>query len=204
VSSKLLIGLTGGIGSGKTSVANGFAERGASVIDTDVISRDLTASGGAAIATIRLAFGDTMITAQGAMDRAKMRALIFSDANQKARLEAILHPMIYNEVVRQTTNATGLYMVYVIPLLVETGRWNRTNLNRILVVECEEELQVQRVMQRDGLSEQMVKSIMAQQATRAQRLAVATDIIQNQTTVDALMPEIDRLHQLYYQLSSVN
>lgn len=204
MSSKLLIGLTGGIGSGKTSVANGFAERGASVIDTDVISRDLTASGGAAIATIRLAFGDTMITAQGAMDRAKMRALIFSDANQKARLEAILHPMIYNEVVRQTTNATGLYMVYVIPLLVETGRWNRTNLNRILVVECEEELQVQRVMQRDGLSEQMVKSIMAQQATRAQRLAVATDIIQNQTTVDALMPEIDRLHQLYYQLSSVN
>lgn len=204
ISDKLLIGLTGGIGSGKTSVANGFAERGASVIDTDVISRDLTASGGAAITAIRLAFGDTMITSQGAMDRAKMRALVFSDVNQKARLEAILHPMIYNEVVRQTNSATGLYMVYVVPLLVETGRWNLSNLDRILVVDCDEELQIQRVMQRDGLSEQMVKAIMAQQATRTQRLAVATDIIQNQSTVDALMPEIDRLHRLYCELSSVN
>ena len=200
MSSKLLIGLTGGIGSGKTSVANGFAERGASVIDTDVIARDLTASGGAAISAIQSVFGDTMITAQGAMDRTKMRSLIFSDINQKARLEAILHPMIYSEVVRQTTKATGLYMVYVVPLLVETGRWNLLNLNRILVVDCDEELQVQRVMQRDKLSEQMVKTIMAQQATRNQRLAVATDVIQNQTTVDALTPEIERLHQWYCQL----
>jgi dephospho-CoA kinase len=204
VSSKLLIGLTGGIGSGKTSVANEFAERGASVIDTDIISRDLTAPGGNAIAAIRLAFGDPMITAQGAMDRAKMRGLIFSDARQKARLEAILHPMIYNEVTRQTNNATGPYMVYVIPLLVETGRWNRSNLDRILVVDCEEELQVQRVMLRDGLSENLINSIMTQQATRTQRLAVATDVIQNKTTIAALMPEIDRLHQLYGHLSSVN
>lgn len=201
MSSKLLIGLTGGIGSGKTSVANGFAELGASVIDTDVISRELTASGGAAISAIRSAFGDTMITAQGAMDREKMRELVFSDASQKARLEAILHPAIYTELLHRTKNVSGLYMIYVIPLLVETGRWNQSNLDRILVVDCEEELQIQRVMQRDELSEQMVKAIIAQQATRAQRLAVATDVIQNKTTVAALMPEIDRLHQLYCQLS---
>ncbi|PRC91398.1 dephospho-CoA kinase [Solimicrobium silvestre] len=198
---KFLIGLTGGIGSGKTSVANGFAERGASVIDTDAIAHSLTAPGGTAITAIQAAFGNDIISPQGAMDRAKMRALVFSDVRQKLRLEAILHPMIRAEVARQTKLATGPYIIYVVPLLVEKGHWK---LARILVVDCDEELQMQRVMQRDGLSEQVVKAIMAQQATRTQRLAVATDVIQNQGAFEALIPEIDRLHQLYCQLSSAN
>lgn len=199
---KLLIGLTGGIGSGKSSVANCFAERGASIIDTDVISLSLTAPNGEAIAEIRHAFGDDMITAQGAMDRDKMRALVFSDAHQKSRLEAILHPMIFAEAIRQTNHAHGLYIIYVVPLLVETGRWDQWGkLARILVVDCDERLQIQRVMQRNGLSEQQVKAIIVQQATRAERLAVATDVIENQTTIAALMPQIDRLHQLYTTLS---
>jgi dephospho-CoA kinase len=201
-STKLIIGLTGGIGSGKTSVANAFAELGASVIDTDVIARDITAPNGEAIPAIRLAFGDDMITPQGAMDRAKMRALVFSDdeANQKAQkaqLEAILHPMIYAEAVRQANNATGMYVVCVVPLLVESKRLSQWNFARILVVDCDEELQIQRVMFRDGFSEQLVKSIMEKQATRAERLAVASDIIRNQTSIEALRPEIDRLHQMY-------
>lgn len=200
---KLLIGLTGGIGSGKSSVANGFAERGASIIDTDVISLALTSPNGAAIAAIRQAFGDPMITPQGAMDREKMRALVFSDSHQKSRLESILHPMIFDEAIRQTNEASGLYIIYVVPLLVETGRWNQWGkLARILVVDSDEQLQIQRVVQRDGLSEQQVKAIIGQQATRAQRLAIATDVIKNQTTIEALTPEIDRLHRLYCNLSS--
>lgn len=200
ITNKPLIGLTGGIGSGKTLVANGFADRGASVIDTDAISHSLTAPNGAAIAEIRTTFGEEMINAQGAMDRTKMRNLIFSDAVQKYRLESILHPMIRSEIARQTNTATGTYIIYVVPLLVETGNWN---LSRILVVDCDEELQIKRVMQRDGLTESTVRAIMKQQATRAQRLSIATDIIQNQTTFEALIPEIDRLHQLYSQLSPV-
>lgn len=201
VTNKLLVGLTGGIGSGKTSVAQLFAERGASVIDTDVISHGLTVPGGAAIPAIQAAFGEQMVNSEGALDRAKMRELIFSDASHKACLESILHPMIRAEIARQANSATGLYLMFVVPLLVETGHWN---LPRILVVDCAEELQIKRVMQRDGLSEQLVKSIMAQQASRAQRLAVATEVIHNETSVEALVPEIDRLHQLYCQLSGSN
>jgi dephospho-CoA kinase len=198
---KLLVGLTGGIGSGKTSVANLFAERGASVIDTDVISHSLTSPGGAAIPAIQAAFGPQMITQEGAMDRVKMRELIFADASQKVRLEAILHPMIRAEIAQQTSKATGVYIMFVVPLLVETGHWN---LPRILVVDCDEALQIQRVMQRDGLSEQFIKNIIAQQATREQRLAVATDVLHNQGTIEALIPEVDRLHRLYCQLRGGN
>ncbi len=196
---KLLVGLTGGIGSGKSSVANGFAALGASIIDADAISHQLTLPGGAAINPIRVTFGDHMITPEGAMDRAKMRALIFSDSGQKKQLEAILHPLIRAEVAHQTATAEGLYIMYVIPLLVETGNWK---LARILVVDCAEEVQIERVMQRDHLPENLIQKIMAQQASRAQRLAVATDVISNQGTFEDLIPEINRLHQLYCQLSS--
>lgn len=195
---KLLVGLTGGIGSGKTSVANGFAQLGASVIDADAIAHSLTTPGGAAIPAIEAAFGSDMINAEGAMDRAKMRALIFSDATQKQRLEAIIHPLIRAEVAAQTKAATGPYIIYVVPLLVETGHWT---LSRILVVDCDESLQLQRVIERDGLPESLVAAIMKQQATRAQRLAVATDVIQNDGSFEALIPEIERLHKLYSELS---
>lgn len=202
ISDRLVVGLTGGIGSGKTIVADGLAKRGASIVDTDVIARELTAMNGAAIDAIRFAFGDDMIAANGAMDRAKMRALIFSDVKKKAQLESILHPMIYAEVARQVSSATGLYVVVVIPLLVETGRWSLSNLDRILVVDCDEEIQIQRVMKRDGYSAELVKTIMAQQASRAQRLAMATEIIGNQTNIEALNAEIDRLHQTYCRLAN--
>jgi len=200
-SGKLQVGLTGGIGSGKTSVANAFAERGASIVDTDAIAHQLTAPGGSAIAALEARFGKDMITAQGAMDRSKMRALIFSDAHQKLQLEAILHPMIRAEVARQTLEATGAYIIYVVPLLVETGHWK---FSRILVIDCDEEQQIQRVMHRDGLSKNLILSIIQQQATRAQRLAIATDVLRNQDTFETLIPEIDRLHKIYSELSRSN
>jgi dephospho-CoA kinase len=201
ITNKLLVGLTGGIGSGKTSVANGFAQLGATVIDADAIAHSLTIPGGAAIPAIQSAFGNDMIAADGAMDRAKMRSLIFSDTAQKQRLESIIHPLIRAEVARQTSTATGLYIMYVVPLLVETGHWK---LSRILVVDCAESLQLERVIQRDGLAESLVSAIMKQQATRAQRLAVATEVIQNEGTFEALIPEIERLHNLYVELSLSN
>jgi dephospho-CoA kinase len=200
-SSKLLIGLTGGIGSGKTSVANAFADRGASIVDTDAIAHRLTAPGGSAMAAIEARFGKNMITPEGAMDRRKMRELVFSDANQKIQLEAILHPMIRAEVAKQTLEATGAYIIYVIPLLVETGHWK---FSRILVIDCDEAQQIQRVMQRDGLSKDFIQSIIAQQATRAERLAIATDVLQNQGAFETLIPEIDRLHKIYSELSPSN
>ena len=199
--SKFIVGLTGGMGSGKTSVANAFAARGASIIDTDAIAHQLTAPGGIAIPAITRNFGKTMLTQQGAMDRAKMRSLIFSDARKKMLLESILHPMIRAEVAKQTELASGFYVIHVVPLLVESSRWK---FSRVLVIDCDEDQQIQRVMQRDGLTEALTKSIIAQQATRQQRLAIATDVLQNQGAFETLIPEIDRLHKLYCQLSSSN
>lgn len=198
---KFTVGLTGGIGSGKTRIANEFAARGASIIDTDAIAHQLTAPGGNAIPAIEANFGKEMLTPQGAMDRTKMRELIFSDAKQKLQLEAILHPMIRAEAAIQTELATGIYIMYVVPLLVESGHWK---FSRILVIDCDEDRQIQRVMQRDGLAENLIKSIIARQATRQQRLAIATDVIQNQGAFETLIPEIDRLHKLYCHLSSSN
>ena len=195
------VGLTGGIGSGKTSVANAFAARGASIIDTDLIAHALTAPNGAAIAAIAAAFGPDVITPEGAMDRAKMRALVFSDVSQKNLLEALLHPMIRAEVARQAAAARGTYLMFVVPLLAETGHWK---FSRILVVDCEVAQQIERVMQRDKLPADLIQAIIAQQATRAQRLAIATDVLLNQGDFESLIPEIDRLHKLYCDLSSSN
>ena len=200
-SNKFIVGLTGGIGSGKTSVANAFAARGATIIDTDAIAHQLTAPGGTANSAIAANFGETMLTQQGAMDRVKMRSLIFSDATKKALLESILHPMIRAEVAKQTGLATGPYVIYVVPLLVESSHWK---FPRVLVIDCDEDKQIQRVMQRDGLAEDLIRSIVAQQATRQQRLAIATDVLQNQGAFETLIPEIDRLHRLYCELSSSN
>ena len=195
------VGLTGGIGSGKTSVANAFAARGASIIDTDLIAHALTAPNGAAIAAIAAAFGPDVITPEGAMDRAKMRALVFSDVSQKNLLEALLHPMIRAEVARQAAAARGTDLMFVVPLLAETGHWK---FSRILVVDCEVAQQIERVMQRDKLPADLIQAIIAQQATRAQRLAIATDVLLNQGDFESLIPEIDRLHKLYCDLSSSN
>lgn len=198
---KITVGLTGGIGSGKTSVANAFAERGASIIDTDLIAHQLTAPNGHAIAAIAAAFDNDVIAADGSMDRAAMRARVFSDPVQKSLLESILHPMIRAEVNQQARAAQGAYLMVVVPLLAETGHWK---FSRILVVDCDEAQQIERVMLRDRLPLHIIQSIIAQQVSRAERLAIATDVLQNQGDFAALLPEIDRLHKIYSDLSSSN
>jgi dephospho-CoA kinase len=197
------IGLTGGIGSGKTTVANLFGERGAALIDTDAIAHQLTTPGGAAIDAIRAGFGDEFIGADGAMDRARMRAHVFADAGARKRLEAVLHPLIRSETARAAQEARGDYLIFVVPLLVESQQW-RTRTSRILVVDCSEEVQIARVMQRNGMVRTQVEAIMAAQATRAERLAAADDVIENNGDTAALLPQIERLHALYLAMAKTN
>lgn len=194
------VGLTGGIGSGKTTVANMFGACGAAVIDTDVIAHQLTREGGIAIPAITSQFGAGFITATGALDRARMRTLVFADPSARHRLEAILHPLIKRECALAAGQAQGLYLLYVVPLLVESGAW-KTRVNRILVVDCPEQLQITRVMNRNGLSEPEVRSIMAAQASREQRLAAADDVVVNDGDPALLKPQVEKLHA-YYQLQA--
>lgn len=196
------IGLTGGIGCGKSTVADLFGALGASIIDTDLIAHALTAPGGAAMPAITAAFGDEFARADdGALDRARMRALVFADPGAKARLEAILHPMIRAETQAQAGAARGAYLVFVVPLLVESGGW-RERVDRVLVIDCAEGTQLARVMARSGLSEVQVKAIMATQVARATRLAAADDVIDNDGEIGALAPQIARLHANYMAFST--
>ncbi|WP_064577253.1 dephospho-CoA kinase [Cupriavidus gilardii] len=203
----LEIGLTGGIGSGKSRVADLFAERGAALIDTDLIAHEITAPGGAAIAALVEAFGPTCLRADGAMDRDAMRALVFSDPTAKARLEAITHPLIREITERRTAriraDGTHPYLIHVVPLLVESGRW-RERVDRVLVVDCSESTQIARVMARNGFSREQVEAIMARQATRAQRLAVADDVIDNDGPVEALPPQVEALDRRYRAMQALS
>ena len=194
------VGLTGGIGSGKSTVADLFAECGAAVIDTDIIARQLTAPGGIAIAPIRARFGDDFIDASGAMDRARMRTHVFSDPAAKQQLEAILHPLIRTETDHAGERAAGSYLTFAVPLLVESGNWKQ-RVGRILVIDCDEQVQLQRVMQRNALTEPQVRAIMATQASRQQRLQAADDVIVNDGARAALLPQVERLHALYEAFS---
>lgn len=197
----LRIGLTGGIGSGKTRVADQLAELGAAIIDTDLIAHSLTQPGGLAIQPLRELFGDHVITPEGALDRAVMRDLVFRDDTARARLEEVIHPMIGTEVQRQAQEATGLYQVFVVPLLVESGRW-RERVDRICVVDCDEETQIARVMQRNGLTAEAVQRILDVQATRQARLAVADDVIVNGagTTPEQLRESVAAKHDFWMSL----
>lgn len=197
------VGLTGGIGSGKTTVADMFAARGAAIIDTDQIAHQLTTPDGLAIPEIRAQFGEAFLTAEGAMDRGKMRAYVFAEPSAKARLEAILHPLIRIETERAARDAQGDYLVFAVPLLVESGSWKQ-RVSRVLVVDCAEETQVRRVMMRSGLSEAQVRAIMAAQASRQQRLAAADDVIDNDGDALALVPQVDRLHGQYLEFARGN
>lgn len=190
------VGLTGGIGCGKTTVADMFAELGASVIDTDVIAHSLTAPHGAAMPALLAEFGADFATADGALDRARMRALVFTDATARARLEGILHPRIREATAAAAAIATGDYVIFVVPLLIESGTW-RERVTRVLAIDCPEEIQVARVMARSGISEEQVRAIMAAQVTRAQRRAAADDIILNDDGLDALYPQVELLHAMY-------
>lgn len=198
---RLKIGLTGGIGSGKSYVAALLEQWGASIVDTDVIAHQLTAPQGAAIASIRQQFGDSFITAAGAMCRDQMRELVFNDPSQRQILQGILHPLIRDFTFRQVEQAQGCYVVVVVPLLVESGRWI-DQVDRVCVVDCEEATQIARVQQRSGLTLDQIKRIMDAQATRAQRLAVADDIILNdaQTTLAQLTQCTQEKHQQWLGL----
>ncbi|MDR2507208.1 MAG: dephospho-CoA kinase [Candidatus Accumulibacter sp.] len=195
-----IVGLTGGIGSGKTSAANLFSSSGALVVDTDAIAHDLTRPGGAAIPGIRAAFGPDAVQDDGRLNRARMRQLVFSDASAKECLEAILHPMIHAETQKRCLQTGAPYIVLVIPLLFETG-FCRREINRILLVDCDEAAQKRRVMARNGLSFGEVCAIMAAQASRAARLAAADDIILNDGGIKMLDRQIARLHQKYVKLA---
>ena len=190
------VGLTGGIGCGKSTVADLFAARGASLVDTDVLAHQLTAPGGAAMPALLRAFGPAFATPEGAMDRTRMRDLVFADPGARSRLEAILHPMIRAATVAAAAAATGPYVLFVVPLLVESGNW-RERVERILAIDCREETQIARVMARNGLPEAQVRAIMAAQATRQQRLDAADDVIDNDVGLEALIPQVDRLHAFY-------
>lgn len=190
------VGLTGGIGSGKSRVADLFADRGVTVIDTDLISRTLTAPGGAAIDAIREVFGPAFITPTGGLDRDKMRARVFSSPEDKARLESLLHPAIREAAIVELADARGDYALLVVPLLVETGAYDAL-VDRVLVVDCPAELQIERVMKRDRLSREQVEAILAVQASRAERRKRADDIIDNQGDPEALAAKVAALDRLY-------
>lgn len=175
----LRIGLTGGIGSGKSTVAASLAAMGASVIDTDAIARRLTQPQGAAIAPIADTFGHDFIDESGALDRARMRERVFADPQARLRLEGILHPLIREETARQAASA-GPIVVFDVPLLVESGRW-REQVDRVLVVDCEEDTQVARVVARSGWTVQAVRQVIAQQARRSERRACADAVIYNES-----------------------
>jgi dephospho-CoA kinase len=194
------VGLTGGIGSGKSAVARLFAERGVTIVDTDQIARSLTTAQGAAMPDIIAEFGAGMADADGAMDRAQMRELVFRDPDAKRRLEAILHPRIRAAVAAAAAIATGPYVIFDVPLLVESGTW-KDRVDRVLVVDCPEAMQVARVMARNGLPEDQVRAIMAAQSPRPARLAAADDVVDNSGKLEDLPGQIDRLHQLYLDFS---
>ncbi len=196
-----VVGLTGGIGSGKSAAAEEFARLGASVVDTDAIAHEVTGPGGAAIPEVKRQFGSAFVDAAGAMDRTQMRDLVFRDPAQKQRLEALLHPMIRAESARRIASATGPYALHVVPLLIESPGY-RERVGRVLVVDCPEELQISRVRQRSGLPEAAIRRIMDAQLQREKRLAAADDVIDNSGSLSAMQQQVRNLHETYLRLAS--
>jgi dephospho-CoA kinase len=197
---KFVVGLTGGIGSGKSAAADEFEKLGATVVDTDAIAHELTGKGGAAVPQVERVFGKDFIAA-GAMDRKRMRDHVFADPAAKRSLEALLHPMIREESARRIAAATGPYVVHVVPLLIESPDY-RKRVDRVLVVDCPEETQVERVRARSGLSEGEARAIMRGQISRAERLAAAHDVIDNGGARAALRNQVAALHKKYLQFAS--
>ncbi len=193
------VGLTGGIASGKSTVADLFAERGVPVIDTDIIARDVVARGQPALDDIRVRFGENMIDAAGNLDRAAMRKAIFADESARLDLEAILHPRIGEEVRRLADEAGGAYQLIVVPLLV--GSPLRHFVDRILVVDCDEDTQVERLLARDAETEAQARRILAAQASREERLEIADDVIDNSGSFEQLEEQVSHLHRRYRRLA---
>lgn len=198
---RLRIGLTGGIGSGKTAVADLLQELGAAVVDADQVAHALTGPDGAAMPALRAAFGEQIVAANGALDRTRMRELAFADTGVRHRLEGILHPLIGQEMRARALRTPGDYLVLVVPLLVEhLDRW-RPDVDRLCVVDCRPETQIARVQKRSGLSEAAVRAILAAQASREQRLAVADDRIPNDGDRETLRAQVEAMHAHYLALA---
>jgi dephospho-CoA kinase len=196
----LKIGLTGGIGSGKSTVAHYFAKFNIPIIDADLISHQLVQPGQPALKSIAEHFGSEILNPDGSLHRDKLRALIFSDAHKKKHLENLLHPLIYAEIAAQIAQLTAAYCLICIPLLIETQKTDE--VDRILVIDCPVEMQVERVKNRSQLAETEIYRIIATQASREQRLAVADDIIDNSISTAHLAEQVKNLHNLYFLLSS--
>ena len=200
----LIVGLTGGIGSGKSTVAELFVQQGAGLIDTDVIAHHLTRANGNAITAIRAAFGNEYITEAGALDRTKLRGLIFSDVAAKQQLERILHPLILEQAKTQLQHVqTKLYIILVVPLLPESPAFQQL-VQRMLLVDCDENTQVARVIARSRMNEVEIRNIIAQQTPRAERLQLADDVIHNETGRDNLAAQVKVLHAQYLRMQNSN
>lgn len=200
----LRIGLTGGIGCGKSTVAKLFSHLGAQIIDTDVIAHELTKANGTALPLLRNEFGTTYFHSDGTLDRHALRELVFSQAQAKLKLEAILHPLILSETLALCHKASSApYLLIVVPLLLSSPDFLRL-VERVLVVDCDEAMQIERVVQRNQLNAQQIKNIIARQTPRAAQLAAADDIIANQLDLNHLSSEVRRLHDIYLQQSSIN
>ena len=196
-----IVGLTGGIGSGKTQVSNAFEALGVPVIDTDLISHAITAPNGLAIPVIREIFGADLIDPSGRLDRDKMRKLVFTDAEARRKLEAILHPLIANVTMASIAqHSIAPYVVLVVPLLAERPQWlNRCD--RVLVIDCELETQISRVMARSNLTREQVLAIIATQASREERKAIANEVIVNESSLEALTQQVRKLHDFYLTMA---
>ncbi|MCY9847970.1 dephospho-CoA kinase [Pectobacterium jejuense] len=195
-----IVALTGGIGSGKSTVADEFAKLGATIVDADIIARQVVEPGEPALDAIRLRFGDAMLNTDGSLNRAALRQQIFSSPEEKQWLNNLLHPLIQQETQTQFQAASAPYILWVVPLLVENGLQQRAQ--RVLVVDVDKETQLARTLARDGISRQQAENILAAQATREQRLAYADDIIDNSRCPNELAPQVAELHRQYLELAA--
>lgn len=196
------IGLTGGVASGKSLVAKKFVALGASLVDTDVIAREVVAPGEPGLAAIRKVFGPSVLDEDGNLDRAAMRELVFDDAAKRKALENLLHPRIRARMLEQIAASKGPYTIVAVPLLVESGF--AALFDRVLVVDCPEETQIARLMRRDRINEQDAAAMLAAQTSRAMRLATADDVIDNSGTLDATNAQVEALHHRYLELAQEN
>lgn len=202
LSRPLRIGLTGGIASGKTTVANFFSDLGAPVIDTDIIAREVVAAGAPALDEIRSVFGEDVFNDDGTLDRKAMRKLIFADSDKRRQLESILHPRIREATIEQAAAVTFPYMIIVVPLLVESPM--RDYVDRVLVVDCSADIQMQRLVSRDADDEEQARRIIASQASREERLAIADDVVLNDGDLDDTRVRVEALHHEYLGLSNAD
>ncbi len=197
--SKLVIGLTGGIGSGKSAVTSLFAAHGVDIVDADIVARDVVTPGSVGLSEIAKKFGDDILLPDGTLNRSHLRELVFHDETNKAWLNGLLHPLIREGMREGIANSKSAYCILAVPLLIENELTSM--VNRVLVIDCTEQQQLERAMLRDGSSEQTIRHIMASQATREQRLQAADDIIDNSGALDTLPGQVDTLHNRYLQLA---